>query len=217
MTGTAGPRGKLFLSLSNGRCVFEMSLLSLVNTSLLDGIVVATKSEHIHEVRRICEDHASGLDIEVIAGGRDRQESVFYALQEIRSRASYVLIHDAARPFCDVQAVKSVYAKCLETKAAILAVPVSSTLKQSQSGGLITSTVPREGLWAAQTPQAFSFELIYEAHRRADEEGYRGTDDSQLAERLGYQPAIVCGSPRNIKITTAEDLRLGNALLALNS
>jgi 2-C-methyl-D-erythritol 4-phosphate cytidylyltransferase len=120
-----------------------------------------------------------------------------------------VLIHDAARPFTDPNHIREVVAHSATTGAAILAVPVVSTLKQSRGETMvIEKTVPRAGLWEAQTPQCFSYELIARAHATARESGYTGTDDASLVERLGVPVSLVRGSSKNIKITTPEDLEL---------
>jgi 2-C-methyl-D-erythritol 4-phosphate cytidylyltransferase len=98
--------------------------------------------------------------------------------------------------------------------AALLAVPVADTLKLSTEGSLVAKTLSREGVWQAQTPQAFDLELIRKAHQKALDESVQGTDDAALVERLGYPVRLVDGSRRNIKVTTPEDLVLAEAFLS---
>jgi 2-C-methyl-D-erythritol 4-phosphate cytidylyltransferase len=102
----------------------------------------------------------------------------------------------------------------METGACILAVPVADTLKKVNSSGLIDNTIERKGVWQAQTPQAFEYELITQAHEKARVDGFIASDDALLVERLGNKVKIVTGNRNNLKITTPEDLRIAQAMLA---
>lgn len=159
------------------------------------------------------------LDLEtmVVLGGATRAESVRNGLEAIRGRAQFVLIHDAARPLCAPELIRAVVERARIKHAALLAIPVSATLKRSADNKEVLGTVPREGMWEAQTPQVFEYNLLDEAYAAAGEGALRASDDSQIVERFGHAVALVMGSPRNIKITTSEDLAIARVLLSICS
>ncbi|MGI9403381.1 MAG: bifunctional 2-C-methyl-D-erythritol 4-phosphate cytidylyltransferase/2-C-methyl-D-erythritol 2,4-cyclodiphosphate synthase [Hyphomicrobium sp.] len=151
-----------------------------------------------------------------VAGGASRQESVRLGLEALSSsKPDCVLIHDAARPFLNPEIVAGLLTALESTPGAIAAQPLSDTLKRSAAEGTITETIDRANLWRAQTPQAFHFAAIFDAHRRAREAGMRGfTDDAALAEWAGLSVQLVPSSGTNMKITTAADLALAERVLA---
>lgn len=149
--------------------------------------------------------------ITYVAGGEERQQSVYAGLQAVES-SPIVLIHDGARPFVRQTHIHQV-AQVAMTRAAILAVPVKDTVKRVKKTA-IEQTVPRETLWLAQTPQAFQTKQIRAAHERAAREAFIGTDDASLLEWLGEAVDIVNGDYYNIKLTTPEDLVFGEAILS---
>jgi 2-C-methyl-D-erythritol 4-phosphate cytidylyltransferase/2-C-methyl-D-erythritol 2,4-cyclodiphosphate synthase len=151
-------------------------------------------------------------------GGATRRQSVLNGLEALAACApDRVLIHDAARPFVDVRQIDDVLAALDMHAGAIAATPITDTVKQAGGDGLITRNVERAGLWGAQTPQGFDFAAILTAHRAAQAAGRSDfTDDAAVAEWHGLRVAIVPGSPRNIKITTAEDLALAQREFASN-
>jgi 2-C-methyl-D-erythritol 4-phosphate cytidylyltransferase len=151
------------------------------------------------------------LGIEVVEGGRERSESVQKALSRLGAEIDFVAIHDAARP-CLIDAwIDRVFAAAESTGAAMLAVPVTATLKRVGADHVIRETVSREGLWEAQTPQVFRRQLLLEAYARHGAEP--ATDDASLVERLGHAVTVVPGSSMNLKITSQDDLRLASAIL----
>ena len=155
--------------------------------------------------------NAALMGIEVVDGGAERSDSVANALARVKDDCDYVAIHDAARP-CIVEAwIDAVFAAAVKSGAAILAAPVTGTLKRAAGDQTIAETISRESLWEAQTPQVFRKQLLIDAYARRGKEP--ATDDAQLVERLGHKVTIVPGSPMNIKITTKEDLRTAAALL----
>lgn len=140
----------------------------------------------------------------VVYGGHTRQESVFNGLREISDLApEYVLIHDAARPFPSVGLVSRVIADLSDAEGAVPALRVVDTLKQGDENNVVTSTVSRDGLWRAQTPQGFRYELLMKAHTQFADENM--TDDCAIAEAAGLRVTLVDGDERNIKVTTPED------------
>jgi 2-C-methyl-D-erythritol 4-phosphate cytidylyltransferase len=151
----------------------------------------------------------------VVVGGASRQDSVFAALRAMERPTDFVLVHDGARPFVTADVTERVIEQAREHGGAIVAVPVKDTIKQASENGTVHKTIPRERLWAAQTPQAFSYELLYRAHESAEADGFLGTDDAELVERLGGAAiAIVEGSYENLKITTPEDLIVAERIAA---
>lgn len=152
--------------------------------------------------------------VELVPGGKERQDSVYKGLRVMDSpKKGIVVIHDGVRPFIQQKQLTACIAGAKETGACILGIPISDTLKQLDDAGYIQKTVNRAGIWQAQTPQAFEFELILKAHHRARQDGHRGTDDALLVERMGKRVKVINGSEKNIKITTKEDLSLALAIL----
>jgi len=175
-------------------------------------VVPAADIEHCR--REIVQPLELGTPLELVPGGAQRQDSVFNGLCRVQDRAGMVLIHDGVRPFVDADLIRLCLEGAKETGACIPAIPVNETLKKVDSTGLIERTIAREGIWQAQTPQAFRYELIMAAHRKAKEEGFLASDDALLVERLGASVKIVAGKKENLKITTLADLRIAEALVA---
>lgn len=173
--------------------------------------------DHVHvviaegEERRFREISADLPLLPPSFGGRTRQESGYLGLQAVKSlNPAKVLIHDAARPFVSDDIVSGVLFKLSSRAGAVPALPVTETLKFAPER-LIKSTVDRNDLWSAQTPQGFDYEAILQAHQKAHAEGLNSfTDDAAVAEWAGLQVAIVPGDPQNIKITSFDDLVSAN-------
>jgi len=147
-----------------------------------------------------------------VCGGPERQDSVRLGLAQLPADTEWVAVHDAARCLVSEAEVEAVSRAAEETGAAILARPSADTLKIVRSDA-VESTPERSACWVAQTPQVFRVEVLREALDKAEAEGFVGTDDAQLVERLGVRVRVVPGSARNLKITTADDLRIAAALL----
>lgn len=146
------------------------------------------------------------LGIEVVVGGNERVDSIQNALARVKADVDFVAVHDAARPCIADEWITRVFEAAERTGAAILGVPVGSTLKRVGSDQKIVETVSREQLWEAQTPQVFRRQLLLDAYAKRG--NFVPTDDAQLVEKLGQPVTVVSGSPVNLKITTYEDLRL---------
>lgn len=154
------------------------------------------------------------LGIGVVEGGAERHETVRKALEAVRDDIDFVAVHDAARPCIAGEWIEQVFRRAEETGAAILATPVTSTLKRVNADRVIEETVAREGVWEAQTPQVFRRELLLKAHASPSRDA--ATDDAELVQRIGHPVSVVTGSPINLKITTKQDLRFAaQALKAL--
>jgi 2-C-methyl-D-erythritol 4-phosphate cytidylyltransferase len=149
----------------------------------------------------------------VVIGGARRQDSVYNGLKAIETDDGIVLIHDGVRPFVSPEDLVVCINGAREHGACILGIPAFDTIKHVNAQNEIIETQKRETLWLAQTPQAFQLKLIKRAHEMAKKEGYKGTDDASLVERLGEIVKIMPGSRSNIKITNQEDLKLARAIL----
>lgn len=150
----------------------------------------------------------------IVAGGTQRQDSVRHALAEVDPDADLVLVHDAVRPFLTEEMIARVTDAADRHGGAIIAIPSRDTLKQVGADRVIERTIDRAPLWQAQTPQAFRRSILQKAHDHAMINGYVGTDDADLVERIGMPVVVVEGSGDNIKITRPEDLIIGEAILA---
>jgi 2-C-methyl-D-erythritol 4-phosphate cytidylyltransferase len=151
---------------------------------------------------------------EVVDGGPERFDSVANALARVPPTVDLVAVHDAVRPLGTATLVDAVFAAAARHGAAMPAVPVADTLKRvDPATNRISETIPRAGLWQAQTPQVFRRDWLVEAYARRGELGAAITDDAQLIEAIGHAVVVVPGSPANFKITTKEDLELAEAVL----
>lgn len=146
--------------------------------------------------------------VTLVAGGAERADSVRAGLTALRDECTVVLVHDGARPFPTREMIDGGIAAARHGHAAVPAVPVADTLKRANDYGQILGTVSREGLWRAQTPQAFPRTLLQRAHDAGRTAGVPATDDAMLVELLGERVDLIPGSPRNLKITTADDVTL---------
>ena len=150
----------------------------------------------------------------IIPGGKERQDSVRAGIEALDGDAELVIIHDAVRPFITAGLIENCIRAAEEEGAATVGVPVKDTVKEVGPDGRILRTCDRSLLWLTQTPQVFRRDIIENAHRAAVRDGFRGTDDTSLVERLGISVRMIRGDYENIKITTPEDLILAEALLA---
>jgi 2-C-methyl-D-erythritol 4-phosphate cytidylyltransferase len=187
------------------RAVLRWTLDALEATRAVQGIVVAVPVEDVPAWRRRLRGCRKVRA--VVAGGEERQESVARGLAAVPSTAAVILVHDGVRPCITPELVRRVVEATRAHGAAVAALPVAETLKRGAEGW-VKATIPRDGLWAIQTPQGFRAELLREAHRRAAADRIVGTDDAALVERLGAPVRLVPGLPGNLKITRPEDLPL---------
>lgn len=198
----------------------EYSLLqrTVLQVKDMDGIqelifVVALGEEE--RVKAELEPLRISKPIRFALGGAERQDSVRSGLQQVNSETHIVLVHDGTRPL----ATQELYERVIEgakTKGAVVpSIPIVDTIKQVEDSGAVKQTLPRQELYAVQTPQGFSYALIMEAHEKAFKEGYMGTDDVSLIEALGKPVYIVPGERKNIKVTTPEDRVVVKAYLGI--
>ena len=176
-------------------------------------VVLVAARRHVSRVRGILETAGFGAECKVVPGGRQRQNSVFNGLQAFDDPPKVVLVHDAARPLVTKEMIRALLRLAVKHKAVIAALPVTDTLKKEKRAGFAGRTIPRSGLWLAQTPPGFSYDLLMAAHQTARKAGLAATDDAALVEYIGVPVRIFRGSPRNIKVTTRSDLRLAEMWL----
>lgn len=179
---------------------------------LINRILVAAPKEAVDEVRKLVAGAGFSKPVSVVQGGARRQDSVAVAMQHLGPDTTIVAVHDAVRPFVKVEEIEAVVLEAHRVGAAVLAIPIVDTVKQIRKD-VIDSTLTREHLVLAQTPQVFRVEVLREAFERAKRDEYYGTDESSLVERLNLSVAVVRGSERNIKITRPDDLALARFYL----
>lgn len=204
---------KAFLPLA-GRPLLVRALAALAARPEVECIVPVLPAPEVPRFRVLALDFAgAGKVAAPVVGGAERQDSMRAGLAALPPGIELVAVHDAARPLVRPEDVGRVIAAAARSGAALLAVPVRDTLKRVRDGR-VEETLPRIDCWAAQTPQVFRLGLLREALAKAEAEGFRGTDDAQLVERLGARVEVVEGDPGNLKITWPEDVALAEALWA---
>jgi 2-C-methyl-D-erythritol 4-phosphate cytidylyltransferase len=208
--GSTAPRDRKVFRELKGRAVWLRSAEAFVNREDVKQMLVVVSLEDEDWFREKFQPNLAFMEIDVVAGGAERADSVQNALACVRDDIDFVAVHDAARPLIVTKWIDAIFAEAERSGAAIPAIPISSTLKRV-SGGNVEETVPRSNLHAAQTPQVFRRDLLLQAYAQRGE--LTATDDAQLVEQLGHPVAVVTGSPLNIKITTQDDLQMATALL----
>ena len=207
-----GTMRKQYLDLS-GRPVLAHSIMAFDSCSLIEEIFLVVPKDDVE----YCQKNILSLldlknQINLVHGGAERQNSVYNGLQSITKNTETVVIHDGVRPFIQPKDIKICIFGAKKYGACILGTPASDTLKRVDKTDIVETTLPRENIWLAQTPQAFQYELILKAHETARRDGYVGTDDASLVERLGKDVKIINGSRFNIKITNKEDFAVVKAM-----
>jgi 2-C-methyl-D-erythritol 4-phosphate cytidylyltransferase len=199
---------KIFAPLA-GRPLLTWVLDTFNRCKLIDQIIVVLSEENLKQGERLVLERDWSKVSDVCLGGEERQRSVANGLKLIKD-CSLVVIHDGARPLVTEVMIENGLKAAEESGAAVAAVPVIDTIKLADDNGFVLGTPPRNRLWAVQTPQVFRFDIITEAHNKA--EGMV-TDDAALVERLEYKTKLYMGSYDNIKITTFSDMALAEILL----
>lgn len=203
---------KPFVNL-DGRAVWLRSAELFVTRSDVCQCLIVVAPNDQEMFRRRYGANIAFMNIQIANGGSERFESVANALAMLKPEAEFVAIHDAVRPCLTEALVDAVFAKAKQTGAAVLAVPVSDTLKKVGAGQQVESTLPRQGLWLAQTPQVFRREWLEAAYKDRAKLGKDITDDAQLVEAAGQRVHVVESNATNIKLTTRADLTLAEAIL----
>jgi len=208
-----GTSRKQFMLLE-GSPILLHTIRKFVASPAVKEIVVASRAEDMEWVAELLRGEKFTKPVRLVEGGETRQESVENALATLAQDTELVAVHDAVRPFIEFSTLEKVFAEAEETGAAIVGIVPVDTVKQVHRNK-IRQTIPRERLVLAQTPQVFRFDLIKQAFQKAREDGFSGTDESSLVERLEQvEVSVVPGSDRNIKITKPSDIDLAKLFLA---
>ncbi len=214
-TGTrmGGSTKKQFLRLG-GKPILAHTLITLETCPEVNGVIlVAPEEERAFCLEQIVQPFGLRKIMSVIAGGRERQDSVYAGLLAVPASAAIVVVHDGVRPFADASMFRRSIEAARRGVSAVVGIPVRDTIKSVGPEHKVRKTLEREMLWAVQTPQAFTCPLLRDAYDRAFREGFYGTDDASLVERIDLPVKVLMGSEANIKITSPGDLLLGEAIL----
>lgn len=210
-TGIRLGRGSKALITLNGRTALARVVELFLSIDEIGRIAVAAPPARLEAAVREVEGLAPSKPVLVCPGGETRQQSVRAALAELHG-CDYVLVHDSARPLCTPALVRRVLAAAVHSGAAIPGLMPRDAVKRVEANRLLES-LDRSRLVLAQTPQGFRYQLLEQAHFQAADAGLVGDDDAQLVAAAGHQVTVVAGEPTNLKLTTAEDLALLEALL----
>lgn len=198
---------KQFLRI-HGKMVIEHVASTFARMKEVGQIVVVVPAQYRNRVLAMAKRTSIRKITAVVSGGERRQESVWNGLQGFAAEPDIVLVHDAARLLVTPRVIRDVILETERFRAAVVGNKVSDTIKREGPSGFYAETLPREGLWAVQTPQGFQYDLLKNAHQRAQRDSFIGTDDASLVERLGIPVRIVEGDRKNIKITNRNDLEI---------
>jgi 2-C-methyl-D-erythritol 4-phosphate cytidylyltransferase len=175
--------------------------------------LVIPEGDNVVCKRKVIDPLQLQKPVTLVPGGATRQESVFNGLRAIDGQSALVAIHDGVRPLVRIEDISECVRMANKHGGCILALPASDTIKTVDVEDRVVVTMKRHMIRMAQTPQAFRYDLILEAHVTAQKENYVGTDDAELAERCGEVVKVIAGDPYNIKITTPQDLKVAEVLL----
>jgi len=210
-------RKKQFYSLAE-KPILAHTLDKFEASPLIRSILLVVSQEDMdYCLKEIIEKYLYKKISQIIPGGKRRQESVKNGIDALTKDVEIVVIHDGVRPFVTREMVEESIRSAIRFGAVVFAMPVKETIKIAQPDGTVLKTLDRESLWQVQTPQTFQVNLIKEAYHKAKEDGFIGTDDASLVERLGVKVHILPGSYTNIKITTPEDLILANLFVKMKN
>lgn len=204
---------KQFIAIDN-KPILVHTLEKFEKCKYIDEIILVSKEEEVEYCRKeIVKKYGFKKVVKIIRGGKERQDSIYNGLLALNENTDIVLTHDGARPFVKIESIEAGIKGVVEHGACVIGVPVKDTIKAVDEKELIHHTPKRSLLWAAQTPQCFWTSLIKQGYEHAIKEGIVGTDDSSLVEKIGHKVKMIMGSYDNIKITTPEDLVIGEFLL----
>lgn len=204
---------KQFIAI-NGKPILAHTIEKFEKSRYIDEIILVCKEGEIEYCRKeIVKKYGFKKVVNIIRGGKERQDSIYNGILALNENTDIVLTHDGARPFVKAENIKDGIEGVIEYGACIIGVPVTDTIKVVADDENIDRTPERALLWAAQTPQCFMKDVLIEGYDKAIKDDFLGTDDSSIIERIGYQVKMVMGSYENIKITTPDDIILAESLL----
>lgn len=204
---------KQYISL-NGKPILVHTLMQFEKHGEIDEVIVVVGQGEVSFCKEnIVEKNQLHKVKKVVAGGKERYHSVSNGLQALGEESEVVIIHDGARPFVTGEIINKSIDAAKTHGASIVGVPVKDTIKTIDEEGFVKDTLRRDTLWSIQTPQTFRKDLILQAHQKRERENLSVTDDAMLVEALGMKVKMVLGSYENMKITTPEDLEIGQGIL----
>lgn len=204
---------KQFLELA-GKPVLIHTLQAFEETPSVTGICIAVPQAEIDSVREMVAKYGIKKVVKVVAGGKERQDSVRLGFEALPP-CDVVVVHDGVRPLVTQAIIERTIQGAETVGGCVAALPIKETTKRVNADRSISETVDRESLWSIQTPQAFQAALFKKAVEKSVKDGFLGTDEAMLVERLGEKVQVVEGSPYNIKVTVPEDLKIAEAFLKL--
>ncbi len=207
-----GAEKKTFAKL-DGRPVFLRSVEHFIGRKDVCQTILAVAPEDMGEMKSSYGANLGFMGVKLVEGGARRSDTVAAALKVVSDDASYVAVHDAARPCVTAEMIDRVFAEAVKTGAAILASPLTGTIKRVSDAGVIETTASRAGLYEAQTPQVFRKDVLVDAYKRLGDGAGETTDDAQVVEMSGHAVSIVKSDRTNLKVTMKSDMVLANAIL----
>lgn len=196
---------KMMLSVG-GKTVFERTVEAFEKSESVDEIIIAAPLEDVEMYSELVKKNGYAKVKKVVTGGSSRQKSVANALKAISENAEYIAVHDGARPLIEDRAIAEVFEAAVTYGGAVVGVMSVDTLKAVDADGMIVSTIDRETTVQVRTPQVFRRDILLEAHKKALDDGFEGTDECMLVERDGHKIKTVITGKDNIKITHPEDV-----------
>ena len=194
--------------------LLAQTLAIFQSSPVIDEIILVAPEEDLNFVRgKIVDLYQVSKVSALVAGGKERQDSVGNGLRAIAGTCDVVVVSDGVRPFVTGEMIEKVVEAAFRRGAACIGVRAKDTIKETSAGDVVKATLPRFQLWQAQTPQAFQYDLLVRAYENAGKDGYYGTDDASLVERTGVDVMMIEGAYSNMKITTPDDLVLAEALM----
>lgn len=205
-------KNKILLEVQ-GKSILQYTCEKFTSCEKIDEIILVVAKHDLTVVEQLAKKIIHNKLYKVVVGGSERQYSINNALQAVDVKSEIVLIHDAARPMIKVETINKLIKEVEKSSCAIVGVRVKDTIKIADENKVVSKTPNRDYLWSIQTPQGFKLDIIKTAYQRAQQEGFLGTDDASLVERLNIAVKVVEGEYTNLKVTTPEDLKIIESLL----
>ncbi len=199
------------------KSILEHTIARFLEFSEVKQIIVATSKSYINEIENIVGHFVTDVHFDIVEGGKERQFSIYNALKHVGEEIDLVAVHDAVRPFVRVELIEECCRAAEKVGGAVLGVPAKDTIKRVDESLTIQETPNRSFLWQAQTPQVFQRQLLIDAYESAISDGYVGTDDASLVERISGKVQMVEGDRENLKITYPVDLKIAELIIGKGS
>jgi 2-C-methyl-D-erythritol 4-phosphate cytidylyltransferase len=191
----------------DGKEIIAYTLQKFNSLKSVDSIVIATQKKYINKLRKLVRENKFYKVCNIVEGGKTRHDSVLNGLKALRpDKNDFIIVHDAVRPFITVKKIRELMKEVKDCNAVIPGLRINDTTKKVSRNNIILKTIPRENLWIVQTPQLFRYDILKKAFKKADENKFKGTDESSIVEYAGYKVKIIEGEKTNVKITTKEDI-----------